>query len=235
MTRCRFIKGRSHNFSFDGALHFRHLFRTFIDQKNDQNAVGVVCGNGVRDVLHQNRLTGLRACNDEAALALTDRGNDVDQTPREVFLTAHVAFKLQRDVGEKRRQVFKKHPVLDGFRSLTVDGVNLYKRKVAFVVFGRTHFAFNGVARVQIKAADLGGRNVDVVRGGEIARIGTSQKTEAVGKDFKGTVAENLFAGFGAFFENRKHEFLFAHALGIVDLKLHRHVKQLADVQSFEL
>ena len=119
--------------------------------------------------------------------------------------------------------------------TLTVDGVNLHERKVAFVILRRTHFAFNGVARVQIKAADLGGRNVDVVRGGEIARIGTSQKTEAVGKDFKGTVAENLFAGFGAFFENRKHEFLFAHALGIVDLKLHRHVKQLADVQSFEL
>ena len=41
--------------------------------------------------------------------------------------------------------------------------------------------------------------------------VGRAQEAEAVGQDFKGAVAENLFSRFRAFLEDREHQFLFAH------------------------
>ena len=38
----RFIESGGDNFAADGALHFRHFFRTFIDEKHHEDGVGIV-------------------------------------------------------------------------------------------------------------------------------------------------------------------------------------------------
>ena len=138
-------------------------------------------------------------------------------------------------VREERRQVLEQHAVLDALGRQAVDGVDAHECEVAFAVLGRADLAFDRVAGVKIEAADLGGRDVDVVRARKVARVGAAQKAETIGQNFERAVAENLFALFGTLFENCEHEFLLAHALRIVDLKFGSHLKQLADVQCFEL
>ena len=45
------IKGRRKHFGLCGALHIRHLFRTFVDQQNDQLGIRIVLRNAVGDFL----------------------------------------------------------------------------------------------------------------------------------------------------------------------------------------
>ena len=54
--------------------------------------------DGVGNVLHQDGLTGFWTCNKQSALALTDWGNDVDQSSRDVLIAAHVALKGERHI-----------------------------------------------------------------------------------------------------------------------------------------
>ena len=158
MAGSGFIKRGGDHFALHGALHFRHFFRTFVNQQNDQNAFGVVRRDGVRDVLHQHCLSGLRRGDDQTALALADRSNDVDQTARQVLVALHVAFELQGLVREERRQVLEQHPVLQVFRRLAVHRFHLDEREIAFAVLRNADFTFHGVAGMEIESADLGGR-----------------------------------------------------------------------------
>ena len=64
---------------------------------------------------------------------------------------------------------------------LAVDLVDLDQREVAFAVFRGADFTFDRIAGVQVEAADLRGRNVDVVGTGEIRSLGGAQETETVG------------------------------------------------------
>ena len=125
--------------------------------------------------------------------------------------------------------------MFEGLRGEAVHRINLDESEITFVVFGNAHFAFDRIPGVKIKAPDLRGRDVDVVCRSEVARVGTAEKTETVGQDFKRPVAENLFARFGALFKDGEHQFLLAHALSVVDFKLRSHVQKLADVKSFKL
>ena len=50
------------------------------------------------------------------------------------------------------------------FGRIAVDGVEADKREIALVVFRHAHAAFDGVAGVQIEAADLRGRNINIVK-----------------------------------------------------------------------
>src|SRR5690606_41589096 len=50
------------------------------------------------------------------------------------------------------------------------------------------------IAGVQVEAPDLGGRDVDVVRAGQVGRLRRPQEAEAVGQDLQDAVTEDLFA-----------------------------------------
>ena len=52
MASSRFVEGGSNDFAFNGAFHFCHFFRTFVDQKDHQDDVRIVSGNRVSDMLH---------------------------------------------------------------------------------------------------------------------------------------------------------------------------------------
>src|SRR5207244_2788348 len=74
-------------------------------------------------------------------------------------------------------------------RRLAVDLVDLDQREVALAVLGRTNFALDRVAGVQVEAADLRRRDVDVVGSGEIPGVRRAQEAEGFGQYLQRAVA----------------------------------------------
>lgn len=72
---------------------------------------------------------------------------------------------------EKRGEVFEEDFVFADFGMIAVDAVETDEGEIAFVVFGYAYAAFDGVARMQVEAADLRGRDVDVVRTREVGSV----------------------------------------------------------------
>ena len=118
--------------------------------------------------------------------------------------------------------------------SYAVDLVDLDQREVTLPVLWRTDLAFDRIAGVQVEAANLRRRDVDVVGAGEIRGLRRAQEAEAVGQYFERAVAEDLFAAFGALLQDGKHQFLLAHPVRVVDLEADGHFEQLGNVQGFE-
>ena len=80
--------------------------------------------------------------------------------------------------------------------------------------------AFDGVAGAQAEAADLAGRDVDVVGAGQIVRFRRAQEAEAVGQHFDDAFADDVDFLGGELLEDREHQLLLAHGAGVLDLML---------------
>jgi hypothetical protein len=217
------------------ARHLGDFLGTLVDEQHDQGDVGIVGGDGVGDVLHHHRLAALRAGHQQAALALADRRDHVDDARGDVLLGADFALQLEHLGRMQRRQVLEEDLVLRVLRRLVVDLVHLDQREVALAVLRRADLALDGVARVQVEAADLRGRDVDVVGAGQVGGIGRTQEAEAIGQHFQGAVAEDALALLGAVLEQGEDQFLLAQAVGAFDFVGDRHFEQLADVESLKL
>ena len=87
---------------------------------------------------------------------------------------------------------------------------------------------------MQVEAADLGRRDVDVVRAGQIRGLGRAQETETVGQDFQHAVAKDLLALLGAPFHDGEHQLLLAQAVGVLDFQASGHFQQLRDMQRLQ-
>src|SRR2546426_1167884 len=129
-----------------------------------------------------------------AALALADRGDDVDDAAGDVFLALHVALELEALVRVQRREVLEQDLVLGSLRRVGVDLVDLHQREVALAVLGRANLALDRIARVQVEAPDLRGADVDIVRAREVGSVGRAQEAEAVRQHFQRAFAEYGFA-----------------------------------------
>ena len=137
-------------------------------------------------------------------------------------------------LGEQGRQVLKHHLVFVALGRVAVDFVKLVEREIAFAVFGRAHFTFNHVARVQVKSAHLAGADVDVVGAGGVAGIGAAQKTKAIGQNFQHAIGNDLLTGARALFDDGKHQFLLAHAARVFNFKLFGLFEDFRHVQCLE-
>jgi hypothetical protein len=148
------------------------------------------------DLLHDDRLAGLRGRDDEAALALADRGDDVDDPGRQVVrlvLEAEPVLRVQRgQLGElgPRSRLLGRHPV---------DGVEPHERvrlvrparaalALRLALAGSAHGTGDRVAATQAGLADLRERQVHVVRAGQVAagaheRVGVQHVEDAGDRD----------------------------------------------------
>ena len=109
------------------------------------------------DVLQHHGLTGFRRCNQKGALSATDGGDQINGAASKVFFGFNVALEFELLGGEKRGEVFEKDFVLADFGMIAVDAVEADECKITFVVFGYAYATFDGVARMQVEAADLRG------------------------------------------------------------------------------
>ena len=73
MALGRLVERRGNHLGIDGAGHVCHFLRALVDKEHHEIGLGMVGGDGVGDVLHQNGLTGLGLGHDEGTLAFSDR------------------------------------------------------------------------------------------------------------------------------------------------------------------
>ena len=116
------------------------------------------------------------------------------------------------------------------FGVVAVDAVEVDQREIAFVVFRHAHRAFDGVAGVQVEAADLVGGDVDVVGAGEVGGVRAAQKAEAVGQDFERAGAVEVFALHHQLADDGEDKILFAQAVGVFDAEFFGLGEQFGDV-----
>src|ERR1700674_32075 len=112
----------------------------------------MIRGDGVRDILQQHGFPGAGRRNDEAALSLAERREQIHDAGAGVLARS---FKLEAFLRIKRRQVVEKNLVASLVWRLKVDGFDLHQREVFFALVRRTHLAADGVAGLEVKLADL--------------------------------------------------------------------------------
>ena len=192
VARGRLVEGRGHHLALDRALHVGDFLGPLVDQQHDQVALGMIGRDGVRDVLQQHGLAGARRRHDQRALALADRRHDVDDARRQVLLGRVLVFHLEPLVRIERREVVEVDLVAGLLGVLEIDGVDLEQREIALAFLGAADVAVDGVAGAQAEAADLRGRDVDVVRAGQVVRFRRAQEAEAVGEHLDDALADNV-------------------------------------------
>ena len=116
-----------------------------------------------------------------------------------------------------------------------VDLVNLEHGEVAFAVLGRPDLAGQAVAGAQVKAANLAGRDVDVVRAGQVRTVRGAQEAEAVLQDFQGPRPENVLARLGLLAHDGRDDLLLARAGQVFQAEFAAHVHKLADGLGLEV
>ena len=164
------------------------------------------------DVLQHHRLAGLRLGDDQAALALADRCDQVEDAAGDVLGRTVAALELERLAREQRGEVLEQHLVLRRFRRIAVDVVDAQHGEVALAFLRMAHAAGDVVAGAQVEAADLAGRDVDVVGAGQVGLVGRAQEAEAVLQDLQHALGPDAAAGAGVRLEHVEDHVLLALA-----------------------
>ena len=148
--------------------HVGDLFRALVDEEHHDVRLGVVAFDRVHDLLDDRRLAGLRRRDDQAALALSDRRDEVDDAARDL---AGIVGELESQprVREQGREVLEAHTAARFVGRHPVDEVDAHERGVLLAACGRAGCALHVVALAQTEAPHLGRRHVRVVATGEVA------------------------------------------------------------------
>ena len=225
VARRRLVEGGADHLALHRARHVGDFLRPLVDQQHDQEDLRVVGGDRGGDVLQHHRLAGARRRDDQRALALADRRDQVDH-PRRVVLARALRdrlevlhFHLQPLIGIERRQVVEVDAVAHGFRRLEIDRVDLQQREIALAVLRRADLAFDRVAGAQAEAAHLAGADIDVVRAGQVVGFRAAQEAEAVGQDFERAFAVDGLVVLGEVLQDREHHVLLAQGRRVLDLQ----------------
>ena len=134
----------------------------------------------------------------------------------------------------QRGQVLEEDLALGSLGGLAVDLVDLDQGEIAFAILRGADLAVDGVAGMQVEAADLRGRDVDVVRAGEVRGVGGAEEPESVREHFQRAVAEDRLPLFRAVLEHREDQVLLAQPVCPLDFVGDGHVDELGDVQGFQ-
>jgi hypothetical protein len=146
--------------SYLGAAEVRHLFRPLIHEEDEPLGLRILPRNGLRDVPEQRRLPRERLRDDEAALAESERSEEVDGSAGEVFLTG-----LQADAARRRLggEAVELRPRLGGGRRLALDRQDLADGGAALPLGRRTPRRPDALARAQAELADQPVRDEEVL------------------------------------------------------------------------
>ena len=125
----------------------------------------------LRDILQKHRLTRAWRRDDQSALALPNRRNNIDDTGREILPRRIFDFEFQPFIRIKRRQIIEIDFVTGLFRIFEIDRIDLHKRKIPLAIFRASDLTFHRVTGSETKTANLCRRDIDIVGSGEIIRI----------------------------------------------------------------
>ena len=172
VTRGRLIEGRRDDLTVHRTLHVGDFFGPLVDQQDDQIDFRMVRRDCGCNRLQHHRFAGTRRRHDQAALALAERGNQIDDARCHILIGRIVTAEHQLFFRIERRQVVEIDPVTDIVRLVEINQPDLEQCKIPLAVFRRANLALDGVARAQRKAPDLAGRHVDVIRARQVVRLG---------------------------------------------------------------
>ena len=133
----------------------------------------------------------------------------------------------------ERRQVVEQDLVARFFGRLEVDGLDLDQGEVFFALVRRTHLAADGVAGLEVELADLRGRDVDVVRAGQVVVVRRAQEAVAVGQDFQHALGEDVPLFFALGLQDLEDQVLLAQAAGAGEIERPSNAGQLGNVFFF--
>ena len=109
--------------------------------------------------------------------------------------------------------------VLDLLGVFEIDRGDLEQGEIALAFLGAADRSFGGVAGAQAEAADLGGRDVDIVGARQVVGFRGAQEAEAVLQDLDHTLAQDFDLAVGQFLEDGEQHVLLAHGRCVFDLK----------------
>src|SRR5690606_29865248 len=125
MARRRLIEGGGDDLTLHRTLHVGDFFGTLVDQQNEKVAFRMVGGDGMSDILQQNRLTSARWRHDQTALALTERRNQVDDPRGQILVGRYIQFHLEPLIGIERGQIVEMDLVTNLLRIFKIDRIDL--------------------------------------------------------------------------------------------------------------
>ena len=155
------VERRGDDLALHAAAHVGDLFGPLLDEQHHEVHLGVVLLDRVRDALQDRGLARLRRRDDQAALPLADRAQQVDDARGHVLLLAH-RLEPQPLVGEQRRQVLEAPPRLRLFGVEPRDRVDAQQGGVLLVARRGPARALDRVALAQREPLRLADRDVDV-------------------------------------------------------------------------
>src|SRR6187402_649413 len=210
------VEGGADDFAANGAGDFRDFLGALIDQQHDQMDIRMVVLDRLGNVLQHHRLTGLRLGDDEATLPSADRRDEVEDAAGDVLGRPVAALELERLAREQRGEVLEQQLVLGRLRRIAVDVVDLEHREIAFAFLRMADATGDVVAGAQVEAADLAGRDVDIVGTGQVGLVSRAQEAEAVLQDLEHAFRPDATAGTGVGLQDIEDDVLLAlagHAL----------------------
>ena len=222
VTGGRLIEGRAHDLAFHRARHVGHFLGPLVDQQDEEVDLRVVGGDRVGDILQHHRLAGPGRSDDQGALALAQRRDQIDHPGRQILGRGILDLELHSFFRIKRRQVVEIDPVADVLRWPEIDVLDLEKREVPLAILGRANPPLDRVAGAQGEPSDLARRNIDVIGTRQVVRLRRAQEAETVLEDFQDAVSEYGDVVLRQLLEDGEHHVLLAQAAGVLDFEVFR-------------
>ena len=121
----------------------------------------MILGHAVRNWLQQHGFPGTWRRHDQAALSLPDRGKEIHDPRRDIAF-----FRLEMDalIRIQGRQIIKQNLIFSLLRILEIDRLNFQQGEIPFALLWRSYLARYRISGMEIKAENLGWRDVEIVR-----------------------------------------------------------------------
>src|SRR5208337_4587206 len=216
VARGGLVESRTDDFALHRALHVGDFLGAFVNKQNNQHDLWMVRCHRIGDGLQQHGFAGAGRSDNETALALADRREQVHHAAADAL--AH-CLHLDALLRIERREVVKENLVARLLGRLEVDGFDLDEREILLALMGRAHVAADRITGLEIELANLRGRHVNVVRSGQIVVVRGTEEAVAVGEDFKDAFSEDVAFLFALRLEDLENEILLAEAAGPRNLK----------------
>src|SRR6218665_3191986 len=113
----------------------------------------MIGGDRLCNILQQYCLTGTWRRNNQGALTLAQRGDEIEQTGRTILDGRIGQLHAEALFGVKRREIVEVDLVANRLGIFEIDRIDLEQREITLAILGRPDLAFDRVAGAQTEAA----------------------------------------------------------------------------------
>src|SRR5437667_2163791 len=226
------VEGGRDHLALHRPLHVGDFLRPLVDEKHDEVDLGMIRRDRMGDGLEHHRLAGPGRGHDHAALALADRTQEIHDPGRQVLGVVLEPEPLHRI---ERRQVVEEDLLARLLRRLEIDRLDLEQCEVPFRVLRRPHLAGYGIARAEVESSDLGRRNVNIVRSGQVVIVRGPQESKPIGQNLQNARGEDETVLLRLRLEDLEDQLLLAQPAHVLDVQVASDHVQVRDALFLQL